>query len=935
MTNDWDKVSDLFAAVRLLDGPARSAFLDSACSGDSALRAQIESLLAADAVHDDFLEPLGRLPVVDLDCPSSILVPGQVLKDRYEIEERHDSGGQSIVYRATDRVLSRRVVVKVMRGAPARNARLAARFEGEMQSLSRIDHPAVIGILDVGVLDDGAPFLVIQYVDGVSVRELLQQGPVDRSQVARIVRAVGAALSAVHAAGIAHQDLKPENIMVQRLADGTETVKLIDFGIAKVDRSDVSSDMTTVMIAGSVRYMAPEQFEGHNSKAADIYALGLVACELVCGRPDPRALSGTVGTRARRLLDHALAYRPEERPHDAKTWADQLCDGLTRPRASTRSLVLSAAVVVLAFAGIARVAGFPPRSSGLGTYRFTPFATEAEPENGAVWSRDGRSIAYTKTIAGTSQVFVRSLDVDTPMQLTTLAADATSLFWWPDGSRVGFLSDGTAWSVGRAGGTPEIVQQNGGIAADLSPDGTALAMWRVDKAGAATGSLWIASPPKSPAHKYLPSFEKLGGYNPAHLRFSPSGSKILVTLYAPDAQMWLVPFPGGVAAPPAPRHLFATTNFVDPPGVSWMPDSRRAVISFGRLSDAHGLWMADTASEALTRITTGTADDDAPSVSPAGDRLAFTSNAENYDVVEIPLDGSPLRDVVATSRSECCAAWIPRTTKFVYVTNRSGSPEVRVRNQVDRSDRVVASTRDVRQNATSAQLDMGAVSPDGDRVAFLEYSSSGFAIWVAPTAGGAPVRLTRSADPHESAPSWSPDGQWISFLAKDGGTPMLLRSRVGGTDAPQVVLRAGAAESSTWCCIPEWSPTGDWIAFVANDGVRLIRPDGTAQRLLAPITPHALAWSHDGSQIYAISSERDRRPAVSSIGLATGVVKTLRAFDRGVIFATPQNPGLRASLSPDGSSLLTTVLRTRSDIWMLEGFDEPHGIIDRFRALWR
>src|SRR5207237_3629965 len=104
-------------------------------------------------------------------------------------------------------------------------------------------------------------------------------------------------------------------------------------------------------------------------------------------------------------------------------------------------------------------------------------------------------------------------------------------------------------------------------------------------------------------------------------------------------QMWLVPFPGGAAAQHAPRHLFATTNFVDPPGVSWMPDRRRAVVSFGTLSDAHGLWMADTESETLARFTTSTADDDAPSVSPGGDRLAFTSNAENYDVVEIPSTG--------------------------------------------------------------------------------------------------------------------------------------------------------------------------------------------------------------------------------------------------------------------------------------------------------
>jgi Tol biopolymer transport system component len=365
-----------------------------------------------------------------------------------------------------------------------------------------------------------------------------------------------------------------------------------------------------------------------------------------------------------------------------------------------------------------------------------------------------------------------------------------------------------------------------------------------------------------------------------------------------------------------------------------MPDSRRAVISFGPPSDTHGLWIADTESDALDRLLIGPTDEDAPSVAPDGKRLAFTANLENYDVVAIPFDGSPIRDLAATSRSECCAAWVPGTATFVYVTNSGGSPEIRIHDPGDRSDRVVASTRDFRRNAASAQLDMGAVSPDGERVAFLEYSSSGFAIWITPIAGGAPVRLTRSADPQESGPSWSPDGEWISFLAKDGGIPMLMRSRVGSADAPQVILRGGRDESKTWCCVPEWSPTGEWIAFVSDKGIKLVTPDGTRQRLLSSMTPHALAWSHDGARLYVLAVGTDRRTAVESIDLMSGSATTIRTFNPDVVFTTPQNPGVRASLAADGRSLLTTALRTRSDIWMLEGFDRPRGMLDRFRPSW-
>jgi tRNA A-37 threonylcarbamoyl transferase component Bud32 len=569
--NEHATVVSLLDAVRLLDQPLRCAFLDVACANDAELRGQVELLLTAVAVRDDCLEPLGPGRGADDGAAESMLSPGQVLKNRYEIEGQHGAGGQGVVYRAFDRVLSRRVVIKVMRAVPAYNAPLKARFEDEMRALSRIDHPSVLGILDVDALPDGAPFLILPFVDGVSVRQLVEQGSVDTSRTVGLIRAIGAALSAVHAAGVAHHDLKPENIIVQSLGGGTETIKLIDFGLAKVDRVDVSSDLTTVMIAGTVRYMAPEQFDGRNTKAADIYALGLVACELLCGHPDVRALPRRTPVKVRRLLERAVAYAPEARPSDAKAWADALASQLSRRWRLLAPIPAAITAVILGGIGLLSSTAVRSTASGLNGYHFTPVATDGEPETGAVWSRDGHSIAYTKMVAGTWQVCVRSTDSDTPVQLTRLAADASSLFWWPDGSRVGFLSDGMAWSVGRAGGLPEPVQHNGGIAADLSPDGGTLAMWRVDKESAATSGLWLASPPTAGARKYEAGFEKPGGYNPVHLRFSPDGAKILISFYAPDAQVWLVPSPRPGAAHEAPRHLFATTNFVDPRGCPGCP----------------------------------------------------------------------------------------------------------------------------------------------------------------------------------------------------------------------------------------------------------------------------------------------------------------------------------------------------------------------------
>jgi tRNA A-37 threonylcarbamoyl transferase component Bud32 len=337
----------IFSATRELDAVGRAAFLDLACEGDAALRGDIEALLASDRDDNDSLTtPAADLPGT-LPGVAATFAAGQLLKARYLVEQRLAAGGQAHVYRAIDQVLGRPVVIKVMRAGFSRNRMLKARFEEEMEALSRTDHPGIVGILDVGELTDGSPFLVMQYVNGVSLRELLQSGPLVPSRAAGIVQQLAAALGAAHASGVAHHDVKPENIMVQRLSDGTETIKLIDFGIAKVDRATLEPLMTTITVAGTVRYMAPEQFQGENSPACDIYALSLVACEMLSGQPDVRAVPAKVTRRTRHLLASALALRPADRPKDVSAWGQQVASALARGHAASRRLAGGLALIAL------------------------------------------------------------------------------------------------------------------------------------------------------------------------------------------------------------------------------------------------------------------------------------------------------------------------------------------------------------------------------------------------------------------------------------------------------------------------------------------------------------------------------------------------------------------------------------------------------------
>lgn len=354
----WERACALFSAARALDARARDSFLTVACEGDPALRAEVERLLAADTPDDDFLEnppwaDLAESVAVGLSNPVR-LAGGQVVNERYLIEKELAEGGQAEVFLAHDQhLLNRPVVLKVMRADSHGNRWLKSRFQKEMQALARIDHPGVVGILDVGELEDGSPYLIIQYIPGVSLRQLLAQGPVPPARAAEILRQMGSALRAAHLLGIAHRDLKPENVMLEQRNDGTDVVRLIDFGIAKIDRSGSDTDTSAVLVAGTVRYMAPEQFEGRHSPACDVYTMALVACEMLGGHPHIRALPAKTSRGTRQALEAALAYRPEDRPADVKLWSDWLARTLVPRGRRVRRIAAGVVLAVLALGAAA------------------------------------------------------------------------------------------------------------------------------------------------------------------------------------------------------------------------------------------------------------------------------------------------------------------------------------------------------------------------------------------------------------------------------------------------------------------------------------------------------------------------------------------------------------------------------------------------------
>jgi serine/threonine protein kinase len=347
----WDRATAIFGAARYLTSAERPRFLEQACGSDTALRAAVDGLLGDDT-PDDFLAAPSWPGLASTDAAPAVDLTGSVLNGRYRIEKRLGAGGQATVFLARDDQLGRSVVIKVMRATGATNAVLRKRFEREFKALSRIDHPGVVGILDVGELDDGSPFLVMHFVNGVTLRELLRRGPLPRVTVTSILRQLAAALAAAHAADVVHADVKPENILLQQVGTGEERLKLIDFGIAKIDRSALQPGLTTVTVAGTVRYMAPEQFEGRNLAASDIYAFGLIACELLCGEPDLRPLRSSVPASVMRILESMLAYRAEDRAANPARLAEQLVEALGAPIRTRRHALIAIGSTAMVAAGI-------------------------------------------------------------------------------------------------------------------------------------------------------------------------------------------------------------------------------------------------------------------------------------------------------------------------------------------------------------------------------------------------------------------------------------------------------------------------------------------------------------------------------------------------------------------------------------------------------
>ena len=270
-----------------------------------------------------------------MSVTSSDPMIGRLLDGRYRIEARIARGGMATVYTAIDTRLGRPVAVKVMHTGLGSDVDFASRFVREAQSAARLNHPSVVAVFDQGE-DDGIVYLVMEYVDGDTLRHLLdQEAPLQPQRAVALLEQVLIAVSAAHDAGLVHRDLKPENVLIA----SNGQVKVADFGLARAVNANTSATATTGVLVGTVSYLAPELVLHQGADArSDVYACGVLLYEMLTGRkphegetpiqvaykhvhediPMPSAIRPELPPYLDALVARSTARERDLRPADAK-----------------------------------------------------------------------------------------------------------------------------------------------------------------------------------------------------------------------------------------------------------------------------------------------------------------------------------------------------------------------------------------------------------------------------------------------------------------------------------------------------------------------------------------------------------------------------------------------------------------------------------------
>jgi Tol biopolymer transport system component len=938
----WQQVKEIFQAAMDRAPAERAVFVSDACAGDQVLQREVESLMSSDGRSGTFLDsPAYEAAAEMIVKDKSGLKKGKTIGP-FEIRAFISRGGMGEVYLAHDSRLNRKVALKVLPQSFTKDTERLRRFEQEARAASALNHPNIITIYEI-VKTGGTHVIATELVEGETLRQRLSHLPPSLPESLNIAIQVADALSAAHKVGIIHRDIKPENIMLR--PDGY--VKVLDFGLAKLAEEAPNVPIEEALtkqvrtgsgvVIGTAGYMSPEQARGKVVDArSDIFSLGAVIYEMVTQRKpfdgetpsdvlaailktDPQTLSELqpdIAPELSRIVMKALRKDREERYQvikdfliDLKSFAQDLqfqhrlkqgsaaadtdvAAMAARPgedgAARATGAVFDAATTVVsrpAFSSMIRPRRWPTVALvalivlgvAFGGYKLWTRSREiTTPEVTNIaritaWSGldaqpaiapDGNSVAYASNHGGSFEIYIKQLTTGgREIQLTNDGQDNFQPQWSPNGQQILYYSRkrGGIWVMPALGGAPRQLTDFG-----------ASARWSYD------GTMIV---------------------------FNSDGNPDVGAGNVGSSTIWMVPAQGG-----GPKQI---TSVGSPAGghvgPTWSPDNKRIVFIALNFSN-QTFWSVSIKGEDLKQLKIPPVLNKAghPVFSPDGRYLYFDAGAM-IEAVAVTADftaviGEPMKvtDVGASNVQSISVSANGKRLAYSVQTLSSNIWSVNVSPKTaEASGEPFPIT-----NQTGTRNNQPAFSPDGRKIAYMEYVRGvGADIYVAGADGKNPEPIT--SIPRNLIPNWYADGDQIAFVSfRDNHWSVWAISQQSRRE--RLLLDIGRDIQYA-----RLSPDGKQIAFNQADGGVMNTwiadvPGGKPRQVTFDKELEGFpCWSPDG-KFLALQLKRGDDAFVTLIPAAGGEAVQL-TFGRGRSWPY--------SFSPDGDKILFA--GERGGVWNL------------------
>ena len=817
MTDPRQSAEELFGEALELPPESRSAFLDRACGHDPELRRLLEQLLLEDARAGSFLAhpaftPDGTGTVSAMGPPPTPgrFHSGQLIAGRFSIVRFIARGGMGEVYEAKDQFLQDSgVALKIIRPEIAADATTSTRFEQEVLLARKVVHANLCPIYEIFRCDQPAPpflFLTMRLLQGETLYARFEQSKkLETGEAMDICKQLLAGVAALHAGGVIHRDLKPNNVMLETGGSGLH-VSIMDFGLARPHEA-ANTLFGSGIIAGTPGYMAPELLRGGRpTKATDLFALGVVLHQVLTGdrplemegglslAPSPSLRSSRAPAELVQAVEGFLSPDPESRTRTfERVWPAQSgAAALARRRLWRERSIWYAAVAIAVLLAIALVVLKTP-SPVSGPLESTQITSTAEPKGGPLFT-DGSRLYFdsrgtpSEMAVGGGPIVPMSI-LERGMSLLDISADASkALGFKQDGEDT--MGRGTLWTTAMLGGTPRKLSDHLVNGARWSPDGRSVVffdlrtLYRIGADGENLTRVWEAPTEVN------------------DLAFSPDGRQLSVTVGGPfnDARLWRLSTDGQNANP----LRFDWPADDDQYGGQWTPDGRHFLFSSNRegRTNVYELvaprWFEFWKKPAPVRIT--------------GNQIPILASTPSRDS----------RGLFVLSKMDegAMRAYDPQLKKLApYLEDVSMLGFV-----ISPDHQWMAYTEYPSRNLWKSRLDgsekfqlthsyaiMEQWSPDGKWLVYSNWKN----LFLVSSDGGAPQKLTPDGDT-PIAPTWSSDGKAIAF-SNFPFPDKLLRIELVDLATRQI----SAMPRSEGYYYPSRSPDGKYLVAMAENPARM------------------------------------------------------------------------------------------------------------------